>query len=181
MVVGPLMDAFTARRHGSSMLHEINRGNRLLIQKLPLRTRLLFWLTNLPYVALALALAHVPSALTGSIAAASPAWAVAMASSVFHGHVLFSGSGSRDNSSLTALLLAGDMLAANAYGLCVALSAGFPKAARAFGGPLLLLTASAVMKRRGRPGTYCALHGSWYVASAAALAWLHYSGTPPDT
>ena len=59
------MDALAARKSGTSAVQILNKNNRLLISGLSFRTRALFWLTNLPYWALAARLATLPSPLVG--------------------------------------------------------------------------------------------------------------------
>ena len=176
MVIGPIMDAIAARKAGTSTVLVRNKGNRLLIQSLSVRTRLLFWLTNLPYWALPARLATAPSTLVG------PAWSplhtccallIAIVSSAFHGVVLFGG-GSSSYERLTKRLLVLDIAVANGYGAGLACYAGLADAAAVFAIPLLLLTWSAVAKRIGQPLTYAVGHGAWHLLSAAGLWWLLY-------
>jgi len=177
MVVGPLMDALAARKAGTSAVQILNKNNRLLISGLSFRTRALFWLTNLPYWALAARLATLPSPLAGppwSPLHALAALLVAAASSAFHGCVLFGG-GSASYERVTARLLVLDIVAANGYGVALACYAGLADAAAIFAVPLALLTWSAVAKRSGQPVTYAVGHGAWHLLSAAALWRLHYS------
>ncbi|KAL1496722.1 hypothetical protein AB1Y20_014315 [Prymnesium parvum] len=163
MVFGPAMDLARARSEGVSPFLVVARGHRLVRTRLSLRARLLFCATNAPYFLLAAASPPPHHAL--------PLLLVAAASSAFHAAVLFA-----QPSPLTALLLAADMTAANGYAACLALQFGAKRCAALFAVPLLLLVASAVAKRRGRPVLYAALHGAWHCLSAWAI-WriLHYS------
>ena len=177
MVVGPLMDALAARKSGTSAIQILSKNNRLLISGLSFRTRALFWLTNLPYWALAARLATLPSPLAGppwSSLHALAALLVAAASSAFHGCVLFGG-GSASYERVTARLLVLDIIAANSYGVAFACYAGLADAVVVFAVPLALLTWSAVAKRSGQPVAYAVGHGAWHLLSAAALWRLHYS------
>ena len=176
MVVGPVLDAVAARKAGTSAFQILNKNNRLLVSGLSFRTRVLFWLTNLPYWALAARLATLPSPLAGlslSPLHALAALLVAAASTAFHGCVLFGG-GSVSYERLTSRLLVLDIIAANGYGVALA-SYGLADAAVVFAVPLALLTWSAVAKRTGQPVTYAVGHGAWHLLSAAALWRLHYS------
>ena len=200
MVVGPILDALAARKAGTSAVqvrartpstrvcqaHSSvvcpaaaqvqNKNNRLLIASLPMRTRVLFWLTNLPYWALAAQLATVPSPLV------APAWRplqavaallIAAVSTAFHGVVLFGG-GSASYERLTRQLLILDISIANGYGAGLACCAGLAEAAKVFAVPVLLLTWSAVAKRVGQPKVYAFGHGAWHLLSAFGLWWLLY-------
>ena len=190
MAVGPLMDALAARKRGVSTLAVLSANNRLMVKGLSFRVRAAFWLTNAPYwwLAASLARAPPPPLAAGSTACA---WAlfvaaalVAVCSSAFHGAVLFGptlglGLGS-SYERVTSTLLVGDMLFANAYGVALAAIAGVRRAAGVFAAPVALLSVSAVLKRRGRPVGYAALHGAWHVLSAAGMWLLLYRNVDAD-
>jgi len=163
MVVGPVLDALAARRDGTSAIGVFTKNNRLLVAGLSLHHRVLFWLTNLPYWALAAWLAD-----SGRFGHASAAACVAAASSAFHGAQMFGGS-SEANGRRTSRLIALDLVCANGYGLALANSAGLGLALRIFAAPVALLTASAVLKRRNAPRGYALCHGAWHLASAAGM------------
>ena len=179
-MVGPILDAIAARKRGTSTLAVLSANNRLMVKGLPVRVRIAFWLTNAPYWYLAATLACTPPPLAASSAAC--AWAlfvaaalVAVVSTAFHGAVLFGpalglGLGPAYE-RVTSALLMGDILLANAYGVALAAMAGVRRAAGVFAAPVALLMVSAVLKRRGRPKGYAALHGAWHVLSAAGM-WL---------
>lgn len=164
MVFGPVLDAMAARREGTTAVHVLARGNRL-VAVLPLRVRVAFWLSNLPYWALLAALVQHPlevGAVTHAVAAA----VVASASTAYHGVVLFGGEPLR--SWLAPKLLLLDIMAANSYGLALALHRGM-RVVPPFVLPLCALALSARFKRSDRPRLYAAFHGAWHVASAWAL------------
>lgn len=173
MVIGPILDALAARKTGTTAVHVLNKGNRLLISNLSLRIRIAFWLTNVPYWLLAGRLLHTPCAMALPAAHALAGLVIASVSTAFHGVVLFGG-GASSYERVTQRLLMLDISAANGYGITLSLYAGLSHAAVVFALPLLLLTASAVLKRRGRAASYAALHGSWHVLSATALWHLLY-------
>ena len=169
------MDIARARKEGVSPLEVLVRGNRFVSSQLPLRVKLVFWLTNGPYWALAMALAVEPPALPASC---GPSWLhamalllIAIASSVFHGAVLSNTAlgGGRALERLTPVLLGADMIAANAYGFSLAFLFGIMRSVSLFSVPILLLMSSAYTKRSGRPVLYAALHGTWHLLSAAAM------------
>ena len=179
MVFGPAMDIATARKEGTTPLQVLMRGNRLISSQLSLRVKLLFWLTNGPYWMLAIALVvaaplELPSRCGPSWLHALAVFAVALASSAFHGTVLFGGrssigTGRYSVEQFAALLLAVDMTAANCYGLALALMFGLVRSLLLFAFPIALLMCSAYTKRKGRPVLYAFLHGTWHVLSAAAM------------
>ena len=126
MVVGPVMDLLAARRAGASVTCVLAHNNRLVSTRLDMRTRVAFWLTNVPYWMLAAHLLEVPTPLaSGHVglgqAHALAAACVALASTSFHGSVLF-GSGKRAYGAieLSTVLLVADVLAANGYALTLA-------------------------------------------------------------
>lgn len=177
MVVGPILDALTARRDGTSAVHVLNKTNRLLIAQLSLRVRLLFWLTNVPYWGLAARLAAAPAPLAGSWNAlhALAVLAVAIVSTAYHGTVLFGGGASSASyQRVTSRLLALDLIAANGYGVALSCYAGLVNAAAVFALPLSMLTVGAVVKRRGQPLTYAWMHGLWHLTSAACMGHILY-------
>jgi hypothetical protein len=178
MVVGPVMDLIAAQKVGSSAITILNRNNRLLVERLPMRVRLAFWLTNVPYWALAAMLVVEPAPLAGSSTmAAAHMFAVAvvaLVSTSFHGAVLFGGSLGGDYQRVTAGLLLADLICANGYGLVLACCAGLRRTCLIFAMPVAILTASAYLKRRGRPRAYAALHGAWHALSAACMWRLLY-------
>lgn len=166
MVFGPYEDARRAAREGRSVVSVISETNRLVNTLLPMHVKVSFWLTNVPYFALAYRCAcvpppHVNAPLMHSLALSI----VALVSSAFHGSVLF---GSSDSSWPTRLLPA-DLLAANTYGLALASSVGLSRVLSLFALPLLLLFAAAKLKRRGHLVAYAVGHGAWHVMSAAAM------------
>ena len=167
MVFGPLLDAMAARREGSSTIHVLTRGNQLVASRLPWKSKVVFWLSNAPYHMLAWQLIfgaapkNVPGAQWMHALAAA---VVALASTCFHGAVLFSGS-----SKWPQRLLAFDLLAANGYGAVLAMLLGLWRVLAAFAPPLVLLMSSAYLKRKGHILSYAALHGTWHVLSAAAM------------
>ena len=171
MVFGALLDQAVATKLGTSSVAVLTRGN-LGVQGLSLRVRLLFWLTNLPYWLLALRLLLAPADLLGAgqfghqlhVAAAT---VVALASTAFHGAVLFGDA--RAQLVLVPKLLTLDLLAANSYGAALAVLRGVSLVLPAFSAPLVCLAASAIFKRIGRPNAYAAGHGTWHVLSALAI------------
>ena len=169
MVFGPILDSVAARRRGVPMVQVLSEGNRLVALRLPWGAKLAFWLTNLPYWALAAALwsgSVSPAPLAGSATAhALSASVVACASTAFHGMVLF---GPVD-SAWPRRLLSADIFAANLYGLVLSLLCGLYRALRHFGLPLLLLMGAAKAKRAGHITTYACFHGTWHVFSCAAM------------
>lgn len=183
MVIGPVLDALAARKTGTSAVHVLNKNNRLLIASLSLQARAFFWLTNVPYWLLAVRLLTLPAPLAGSWNElhAIAALVVAAASTAFHGFVLFGGGASAGASTayerVTARLLVLDIVAANGYGIALSCYAGLAHAVTVFALPLLLLSASAVVKRRGQPRGYAVLHGAWHLLSAAGLWHLLYVPT----
>jgi len=160
MVVGPLLDARAARRTGLSAVAIVSKNNRLLVAGLSQGERVAFWLTNLPYWALAAGLAD-----GGLLAHAASVSIVAAVSTAFHGVVMFGGGLPWYEQRLIAL----DILCANAYGGALAYGAGLAALLRHFGLPVLLLTTSAVLKRRGSPRGYAWLHGLWHILSAYGM------------
>ena len=177
MVVGPILDALAARKAGTSAVHVLNKGNRLLIAQLSLRVRLIFWLTNVPYFGLAARLAASPAPLAGSWNAlhALAVLVVALVSTAFHGAVLFGGGASSASyQHVTSRLLLLDLIAANGYGIALSCYAGLAHAAVVFTLPVAMLTVGAVMKRRGQPLTYAWMHGLWHLSSAACLGHILY-------
>lgn len=129
------------------------------------RERIAFWLTNLPYWALAawlLAFGGRPPAHAAAVTV------VAAASTAFHGAVMFGG-GSSQYERVTRWLFAIDVLCAHFFGVALAMEVGFTEASRIFFAPVLLLTASAVLKRRGSPRGYAWVHGAWHVVSAIGM------------
>jgi hypothetical protein len=163
MVVGPILDAMAARRTGSSAVAVVSKNHRLLVAGLSLSERVAFWSTNMPYWALAAYLAD-----EGLVLHAVSAGIVAAASTAFHGVVMF-GAGSPWYDRATQRLIVLDILAANAYGGVLATGAGLAASLRVFGPAVLLLTLSAVLKRRGSPRGYIWLHGTWHVLSAYGM------------
>ena len=163
MVVGPLLDAVAARRMGSSAVAIASKNNRLMVTGLSLGERVAFWMTNLPYWALA---SHLFDG--GQWAHAACVAMVAAASTIFHGVVMFGFSFSWYDRA-TQRLIAIDILCANAYGGALAYCAGLAASLRIFGPPVLLLTAGAVLKRRGNSRGYAWLHGIWHVLSAYGM------------
>lgn len=167
MVVGPILDALAARNEGTSTLRVLSRGNKL-VATLPLSVRLAFWLSNVPYWLLAAWLLYGPPGLQAPVAHGAAATGVAIASTSFHGAVLFGGPAAR--SWLVPRLLLLDMVAANGYGLFLAVLRGLRPVATAFVLPVCTLALSAIAKRTWEaPYLYASLHGAWHVASAAAL------------
>lgn len=171
MVVGPILDAMTARRMGSSAVAIASKNNRLLVAGLSLTERIVFWSTNVPYWALAACLVD-----GGLVLHAVCAGMVAAVSTAFHGVVMF-GAGSPWYDRATQRLIALDILAANVYGGVLAAGAGLVASLRIFGPAVLLLTLSAVLKRCGSPRGYVWLHGTWHVLSAYGM-WQVLTQTP---
>jgi hypothetical protein len=163
MVVGPILDAITARRMGSSAVAVVSKNNRLLVAGLSLTERLAFWSTNMPYWALSVCLAD-----EGLLLHAVCAGVVAAASKAFHGVVMF-GAGSPWYDRLTQRLITLDIVVANLYGGVLAAGAGLVASLRIFGPAVLLLTLSAALKRLGSPRGYVWLHGIWHVLSAYGM------------
>ena len=173
MVFGPVLDAIAARREGKSSLAVVSRGHHLVNTQLPWKLKLCFWLTNLPYHALAFCVAFGPAPKL-----AGPRWAhivatsiVAATSTAFHGAVLFGDS----NSRWPNRLLSADLLTANGYGVVLAALCGVQRVVTIFGLPLLLLFSAARRKRAGDVVSYAYLHGIWHVLSAAAIWRCAYS------
>eukprot|EP00965_Chrysotila_dentata_P250950 6209741-Pleurochrysis_carterae.AAC.2 len=122
MAVGPVMDAFIARKQGVSPLRILNQNNKLLVSSLPFRTRCLFWLTNMPYWLLAVQLFLEPTPIAGTQLTnatfhALAATAIAAVSSSFHGTVLFGRRLGSGYERATIALLLGDIVVANSYGI----------------------------------------------------------------
>lgn len=63
MVFGPILDGYAARKEGTSVVHVLSRGNRMVAAQLPFSIKLGFWLTNLPYWLITAALATDPPEL----------------------------------------------------------------------------------------------------------------------
>lgn len=166
MVLGTLLDASTARQRNVSVLQVVSEGNRLIATQIPLPWKVAFWLTNLPYFALAAELAFgAPPRVSPQGAHALAVSVVACVSTLFHGSVLF---GALD-SPWPARLLSADITCANGYGVALACQCGWSMALWQFSLPLLLLAAAARSKRSGRVGTYAWCHGTWHVASCHAM------------
>ena len=160
-MVGQLLDAMTARAEKTSAAVILSRGNRI-VAALPLGVRITFWLTNLPYFALTARLfadADVASAHAIAVGV------VALASTCFHGAILF---GAALPPALAPRLMALDLVAANGYGIVLMALRGLRRVLALFAVPVCVLVSSAVLKRRQRPMAYAALHGLWHVLSAAA-------------
>ena len=106
-------------------------------------------------------------------------FAVATASTLFHGAVMAASAlgGGRVApliDQITAAFLGFDLLAANIYGASLAYLMGFVRPLLLFAPPLLLLVSSAYVKRQGSPKLYALLHGTWHLLSAAAIYRLLY-------
>jgi len=160
-VIGPVLDAIVARSEGTSPSLVLSRGNKL-VASLPWSVRIAFWLTNLPYFALAARLCvsaelHMAHCVAVCI--------VATASTCFHGAVLF---GTAISPRLAPKLMVVDLIAANGYGLVLMALKGAQRVLLLFAAPVGVLTLSAVMKRRQMPHAYAMLHGAWHLLSAAA-------------
>lgn len=184
MVFGPLLDAMVANREGTSPMHVLSRGNLLVSTQLSLRVKVAFWLTNVPYYLLAVRVATTSSSETGlpGVPGSQHAHALAIAvvaivSTAFHGSVLFLASSSR----WPKRLLSADLIAANGYGAILAWLCGVERVLAAFALPLLLLLASATLKRTGRVLSYAAFHGAWHVLSAGAMARCLYDAERSQT
>ena len=167
MVFGPVLDALTARQRGVSTLRILSEGNRQVTLRLSLTHKVIFWLTNAPYWALAAELwcGDAPHVAGDRAVHACAMCIVAGVSTAFHGSVLF---GPAD-SIWPARLLSADILCANCYGVFLASLCGWLVALRYFPLPLILLAVAAKSKRVGRIGLYAWGHGLWHVLSAAAM------------
>jgi hypothetical protein len=172
MVFGPVQDALRAKREGRNVLQIMSESNKLVNARLPLWTKVTFWLTNAPYFLLSARLLHEPRPhhSVGEPALHAVALAVvAMVSTAFHGSMLFGSASYLVGSRWPPRLLAADLLAANSYGALLATRVGFWRVVRLFSIPLILLLASARLKRRGFVVAYAAGHGAWHLLSAAAM------------
>ena len=167
MVFGPILDALNAQKRNVSAVQVISEGNRLVSTRLPLPAKVAFWLTNIPYWALATELcAGASPQVAGPRAAHALAVAiVAGVSTAFHGSVLFGSVTSR----WPVRLLKADITCANSYGLVLAFLCGWSFALQNFGFPLLLLFGAARSKRTGQIAQYAWLHGAWHILSCAAM------------
>lgn len=167
MVFGPVLDALAARKRGVSPLRVLAEGNRNVALRLSTSNKIIFWLTNVPYWALATELwcGPAPHVAGPRFAHAVSAVLVASVSTAFHGCVLF---GPVD-SPWPARLLSADILCANGYGVTLACLCGWLTALRYFWLPLIFLAGAARTKRAGRILTYAWMHGLWHVLSAAAM------------
>ena len=164
MVFGPVLDALAARKRGVSTVQVLSEGNRQVSLQLSEFAKLAFWLTNVPYWALASSL-WLQQPRDSPPAHAIALTTISLVSTAFHGSVLF---GPLD-SHWPRRLLTADILAANAYGMFLATLVGFSLALRYFGLPLVLLAGAARAKRRGSIATYAWCHGVWHVLSCAAM------------
>ena len=167
MVFGPLLDVRKARREGKSMTHVWAQGQQLINSRLPFPAKLAFWLTNVPYYAVAARLICGPLPL-----AAGAPWThavcmvlIALASTGFHGASLFGS----PTSTLPSRLLVCDLLFANGYAVYLGTCVGIARMLRVFGVPVLFLAGSASLKRRGSVAGYAWGHGIWHILSAAAM------------
>ena len=167
MVFGPILDALAARERGVSVVQVLSEGNRLVAARLSFQAKLVFWLTNVPYWALAVELCTgAPPLVAGPRGAhALAAIIVATASTIFHGSVLFG----PVNSAWPPRLLRADIICANGYGACLSLLVGLPFALRQFGLPLLFLAGAAKSKRSGYIAIYAWCHGIWHILSCFAI------------
>ena len=167
MVFGPILDALAARERGVSVVQVLSEGNRLVAARLSFQAKLVFWLTNVPYWALAVELCTgAPPLVAGPRGAhALAAIIVATASTIFHGSVLFG----PVNSAWPPRLLRADIICANGYGACLSLLVGLPFALRQFGLPLLFLAGAAKAKRSGYIAIYAWCHGIWHILSCFAI------------
>ena len=160
-----MLDATKARREGKSMTHVWAQGQQLINARLPFHAKLAFWLTNVPYYAVAARLISGPLPLV----AGSPSThglclvLIALASTGFHGTALFGS----PTSSLPSRLLVCDLLFANGYAIYLGTCVGIGRMLRVFGVPVVFLAASASLKRRGSVTGYAWGHGIWHVLSAA--------------
>ena len=172
MVFGPVLDYRAARQRGVSTVQVLSEGNARVSTKLPTHVKVIFWLTNVPYWFLAVELGcgaapHVGSRSTHALAASM----VAVASTAFHGSVLFGPVAS----PWPRRLLSADILAANSYGVALACCCGLFVALRRFILPLALLAGAASAKRAGHVQSYAWLHGTWHVWSCLAMWQCLYS------
>jgi len=166
MVFGPILDMLAARDRGVSAVQVLSEGN-LRVSRLPLATKVAFWLTNLPYYVLAFELSVGAAPRVGGprTAHALAAVVVASISTAFHGSVLFG----PVQSAWPRRLLAADITAANGYGAALAVLRGPSFAIRRFGIPLVFLAGAARTKRSGAVTSYAWLHGAWHILSCYAI------------
>lgn len=180
MVFGIIADALKSRREGKKLIHVVSSGNRMVSGNLPFSFKIIFWLTNLPYVLLTASVAFGPLPLQ----AVGPRWAHASAlafltaaSIAFHSFQIFGG-----DSVLLILFLAIDTASAITYGLTLGFCTSIGRAVRLFLLPIALLLTSGRLKRHGRVSLFAVTHGMWHLASAAVLSHLLYfaGGTSDD-
>lgn len=183
-LVGPVMDMYDARRRGVSATRVMSRGF-VEVARMPLRVRLAFFVTNAPlFVASAWLLwsPHVGCSSTARLALCVSTTAVALASTLFHGCVLFGMSlqlVAPDGFEQTAVrFLQLDVLSAYVCGLTLCASCGAARTAAYIGIPAALLSLSNHAKWRGHSTLYALLHGSWHVLAAVAICLI--SHTRPD-
>ena len=163
------MDARNAQREGKDLVHVILEGNRFVSRRLSSTTKLLFWLTNMPYYLLS---AHLMTCKPEAIVAAGPplihattVLVIAMVSTAYHGMQVF---GEAYNVWEPRLLFA-DLLAANGYGVVLIILVGVGRVLKFFAIPLLFLFAGARLKRQASPHGFVVGHGVWHILSAAAM------------
>ena len=168
MVFGPILDALAARERGVSVVQVLSEGNRLVAARLSFQAKLVFWLTNVPYWALAVELCTgAPPLVAGPRGAhALAAIIVATASTIFHGSVLFG----PVNSAWPPRLLRADIICANGYGRVPVFARRFTLCAAS------IWTAAAFPCRCGQIKTerlYCDLCVvPWHLAHTVVLCHL---------
>jgi hypothetical protein len=174
MVFGVFADAMKSRREGKKMLHVVHAGNQIISTRLPLSFKIVFWLTNVPYIFLT---ASVASTAGPPLQAVGPRWVHASALTVltaasfaFHSLQIFGG-----DSVLLLLFLAVDTISALVYGLALGCCSSMQRGMLIFVIPVAFLVVSGRVKRVGNATGFAALHGTWHLLSAAGLSHLLYA------
>ena len=165
----------------SAMLSSTVAHNKLLLH-ISWQTRLLFFLSNAPYIGVVLYLfclivqrasrqVHYQSTCQSPNAHFAGALLLTLASLAYHFVQLFGLETCAPWVRYRELLLLRlDILVSNAYGLLLFSCFGWQVVVK-FILPALCMIGASVSKRRGKYYTYTALHGTWHVWSAYVL-WL---------
>ena len=179
MVFGVFADAMKSRREGKKMLHVVHAGNQIISTRLSFTSKIVFWLTNVPYIFLT---ASVASSAGPPLQAAGPRWLHASAlafltaaSFAFHSFQIFGG-----DSVLLLLFLMVDTISAIAYGVMLGFASSMGRGLLIFFLPVTVLVVSGRLKRHGHAIGFAALHGTWHLLSVVGLSHLLYARFDDD-